>query len=528
MLGSLRLVLFISIFSFSGSAFSQDKLCLTGSRYFYSIKNTSSFHLKVYNSKLNESKILKPSSQNIKSNYLDSWVENGNFRKSYFNRTKVYCTYDQQTFEIDYEGYEKLKGIQISQAKWRLDYNIDANLDNLLIKFGLIAISNIKTEPDDWAITKIAKGAARGSAELALKGIDYFESFEELAEINDLSDLKSYLDENYEKAVLTNEVLRKIDFLDEKSTKRAINAIVGWAENIKIYHHDFELTLREIEKSFDSNVKYIRGLKNDSYFKNQHTYTLSQIAIKPINCKTKTPTFIFSISPLHYGNSFNTDWGKPKETLFSDKDGDDEYEWEDGLINRNMAGGFKISVSPELKLSRSSLARVFLGVNYSLTSYQLSKRGSYSKSFFSQIENESNLILENPLTLDHSRLGSDLTLRMFLGKRIVFDILGGLAQNTNIINLKSTNINSGFSWSKEAIGLSDNYIKPYFGANLGMGKNKFHGGSHLLVGVNIFQFNSMSLPSEFSLEDADLDVPILFTPENIWNYRVYVGFDFSF
>ena len=511
------LTLSMCLFFCNGKVFSQNLLSLSGSRYYYTITNKSKVHLKVTNSKTKKTNLLSPSK---------TWTVNGNFGRKHYNNTRLICNYDNETYGIDKDIFERLKSKQLNQVKRNLDTYLKSNNTKLLFQFGLIGASNVKTNPDDWLIVKFLKGIGRVGSEWMLEGIDFFNTISELQDIHSVEDLFEYLNDNYGYgARQIDEAIKKIDFLDYKSRKRGINAIIGWAKAVETDYDNYDKLVIAINREYEQNIQYIDSLYS---IEQVGSYTLKEVHDGIISFKTKTPIITFSLSPLHYGNGFNGDWGKSKETVLADKDRDDKHDFEDGLWNRNFGGKVQFAISPEMSLSRKSQARLLLGVSYFKTAYSFDSKGRYSANFFSQASSTDSLQIFESETLDDQRVSAELAYKMYLGKVFTIEFVGGLSQVKNYINYKTSELVDGFTWANAKISLSEKYIKPYGGLSLGVGVNKFHRGYHLTVGCRFFQFNDLKISDSYTFRNADTDLAISFKPENKWNYRINVGMSVGF
>jgi len=511
--------LFLTIVAimWSNGVVSQNKLSLTGNRYFYSIKNETSIHLKVINDKSGESELLQPNR---------SWIATGNFGRKYFKKTRLTCKYDGEAYKMDNDNFKKNKNRKLNQAERNLSTYLASNDKKLLIQFGLIAGSNTTINDDDLGIIKFGKRIIRGGSELSLKAIDYFNTISELASIKTADDLIDYVHDNYGwEAQLRDQIIREIDFLNYKSRKRGINAVINWAEGIERYNRNYQGLISAINDEYQKNISYI----DEMYKKGTiASYTLNEIVVGSISFKTKTPGLTISLSPLHYGNRFNNDWGTSKERLASDENGDDEYEFEDALWNRNFGGKIQFPISQEMGLGKKSQARLLLGIGYFNTAYSFDSRGSYSRNFFSEVNTADPLRILKSETMDDQRVSVEMAYKMYLGNVFTFELAGGLSQVKNYINYNATELGDGFAWANSKISLGEKSTQPYYGATLGIGKNEKHKGVHLIIGCRFFQFNDLELPDSYAFEDADKDLPINFKPGNIWNYRINVGLSLGF
>lgn len=507
--------------------YSQNLLKTTGSMYEgHTVTSMANHHLKVYDTFRKETRILGP---------YESWVRKDEFySKARFRKTKLKCFYNQETYELDKKAAYADEKNKISRLEKNRE---DRHYNNHLVmagKLGAISIrETVHVNRDDGFFMRGLKNIARGGSWAYEKTRDVIENTEAISNISSLGDLLFFLDEKF--GIQASELdkfsasIEEAFELSKEASKKAINATIYWAKSSQSIEVDYYERLDEIEKEREARLRQIKSYLDDSNFEERNVYRMLDIA-EDISFKTKTPNVLLNITPLHFGGKFNDDWqSEGSEAIVKDINNDGEADFAGGLLNRNALLSAKFSLSPEIALGTKSLARLYLGVSYFNTSYGLTPLSTYSNSFFSTTPQspEAQLVIHRPITFNHQRLSSNLTLRLFMNENISMDFEAGYSQNSGYVNLRKSGLSDGYEWAVDRIDMPEEYYDPYVGIAFGIGDNTRKGG-HLTIGANAYKLQNFSFSNSYRLTNQDSEQPVSFNPQSEYTFRVYAGFTLSF
>lgn len=464
-------------------------------RYEITIKNTFTYTLKVHLIKKNgkaESRVLSPQEQ---------WVKKGYFSSATLKKTTIVAEYNMRTFQIDKSKADR-------------------------------AISAINRREQEQQVWNFFKGAlieaAKNSRYRLIKFFGYAADYTQKAEqlharllskdYNGLmNDLFRYGGEYV--AVEGGGHLLREHGMNKMAARSMISGAIAAMEDTRdhrAYQHVSYFLEGALTILFDKNFERI------------HTYSVFSVA-KSLDLNTRTPGVLLSVEPLSTGADLNTYWKSSPDKLLVDKDKNKEFEWGNGLTNNIFGGSFSVALSPEIKFSSGFYSRLYGGLSYYSTAYELGAENfSLSGNFFKSVPAGGHgFSIEAPLSFQHQRLGFDLNWRFFVGNALFLDLNGGYVRHSGQLNLKNSTLSDGYSWDSEKVKLVNEYFTPNFGAKIGIGHNGFHKGAHLTCGLQLFKMDHQNV-SAYQITDLSTDQEVSFGSGDQWIHRINVGLNFAF
>ena len=171
--------------------YSQNLIEVSGTIYTHRITNISKYHIKVHDSHYNETRRLKPNA---------IWTREEYFPKSKFRKTKITCSYDEDTYQLDKKYILDLEENMQNSLDIDVNWKLKDNDEVLLKKFAVIGIrDNIKSNSNNGFLTKLGKGILRGGSRAYLGYRDVLEGFDSISNIDMPEDLYDYLDSKFTK-----------------------------------------------------------------------------------------------------------------------------------------------------------------------------------------------------------------------------------------------------------------------------------------------------------------------------------------
>ena len=515
----------IGLLSLLVPALGQNVASATADRYNLSITNTYKYHLSV------TLETRKKSTTRIMSPY-SYWKMDGYFSKGKLKNKTVLCDYNSETYSLDKKILDNDLSNTLTSLRRQRDNEDNSAFRDLEIKILAELASKFHTNTDNWIIDGLS-WVARGVGNTIKMAYSFKELIEEINSMN----YKSYdelftdfLADRFEKAAVAraSELIEREIGLNSETSEYVINAVLYYLGKSTQIQYQYEENIEKAEDRHAQLIEEITALRDDRSFQRDHTYNLYDITRKPIDFRTKTPNFILSLEPLCYGSGLNKYWNSPPEKVLTDKDNNDELEWSDGLWNTTAGGSLRFSVTPEMKISKHLYSRVYAGASFYNTSYKHKNGISLSNNFFSTTPaNSTPFTVSEPLSFEHNRLSLDLAWRFYIGRVLFFDLNGGYSRQNGVLNLKKSELSEGYSWAKTSINLVEENYQPFFGAKLGIGRNRFHKGTHLSCGVHFFKIDHTNT-TDYSITETATDFPIHFDSEGKYVYRIFVGLSTAF
>lgn len=519
MLSRITFSIILIFIACGSSLISQTSIIAKADRYYYGMKNNSQHHLVIsqeggFNS---DPEIYRPGNLFVRNKYLS---------KRKLKRTKIICTYNSQTHALDKAIIDRKFEQEILAAN-NYRHRSQSEVRDVIGK-RLIAEVAAQSNPTTW----IGKGAKYLG--LAYKKISQFSDFINFFNKKNYSTYQDFFIDaavEFGKSKLIDEFSDMVDQqsgLSIKPTKFVINTLGYFYTQDEIIDKHYRSLIDKANAYKSSETSKIDLYLEDSSFSSKNTYSAYDLVSKPINWKTRSPRFLIDIEPLIYGDPLNDRWLKPEEKFLENTGNQDQYKFGNATYNRSFAGSVKIAISPELNLSKSLYSRLYGGVTYSNTAYAIKEGYTLTTNFFGNIpQDASSFTISDPLTLDDTRVGLELNWRLFLGKFVMLDINGGYASHSGKINLSTSSLRNGFTWSRENILFSSKENQTFYGAKLGLGRNRFGKGFHFIFGIQFYRVNHYN-ETDYMIEELGSDVEVDYTSGGRLLRKMTGGVSFAF
>lgn len=497
------------------------------SHYSITIRNNFKYSLVVYIKKGRKTIMpyqLIPGGGSYKYNHI--------FTKKSIKKMKIYCAYTEETYKKDINE----NNARLESALNRLNKNkeaiIHSTMQDFFIKIGFHAASTIEPNSDDNMMTSFLKWVIQSAGKVGKgyytikEGLKFIETKEYNNYEEFFVDLISYGAEKKFVDDISSLIEKELG-IKQKTNAYVINAILYLLQQIQEVEARAEYNTTQIQKDHQTISNQIDNLKNDQDFEKRNSFIVYDIANKPLKMKTITPNFSVSVEPIIIGNRLNDFFGRMEDGILKKSETENKFEWTDGLWNNYFGGSAAFAISPEIKIGKNSYSRLYALLGYHHLGYKLDTlQIGISNSFFKTVpSNSAGFTLSEPIRFEQTNLSGGIAWRFFIKNYLIIDLSGGYIRQNGILNLSQNQLSDGYSWVMPKIKIVDNQIIPFGSVKLGLGKNKFHAGTHFSVSANLYKPNNIN-NTEFMIFDA-ADKPINFSSREL-QYNILFGITQSF
>ena len=508
-------------------AYSQPSIRVNCTHYKMGVQNTFPYTLKVYVARGSDI-IVSPTFfyANETRNFY------GRYTKNNLQKTRIVCRYDEDTYQIDHKANNQKLHNDLNELEKNKDAAIYQSQIDLAAKIAAQAASTVQTNRDDGAIVSFFKWIVRNGGRVVKAVYAIKEEFKSLSTKHYNSygeffqDLRNKKIEK-EKVEALSQLLSKSLNISEKTSEYTINAALYYLQEEEEIESRYKEVKALLNKQNDLVESEIKVLKTNFSFERDNTYNAFAIADKRMDLRPFTPNFTISIDPLVKGNDLNEFWASDYDKLFTNKDGDNNLEWSDGLWNKSLGGSLGFVVSPEMKLRGDVYAKLYANIGYHQFGYYMDTTYKLNRNFFATIPtNAKTFNVSEPIQFEQRNTSVGLTARFFVKRHLIIDVNGGYMKQSGRLNLYQSKLTSGHTWANEQIKIVEDSYTPFGGFRIGYGYNHFHRGTHFSVGVDFYKTHQ-SNTTAYKITESKSDKPIGFGSNGL-HYKVYVGLTTAF